>query len=201
MYTALLQSAFTILLRTLCKYITVTHITELPLTVAFLLLDTQGSKESFIKTLGRGSHYPQEDMQLCMSWKVKVKSLSRVRLFATPWTVAYQAPLSMGFSRQECWSGLPLPSPEDLPNPGIKPWSPTLQEDALTSELPGLELGAIPVILNPGTSLNSMEEGWHLLLLKAFSRVSTTCVPFVNLLSPDTVSSLLFSWKACYLYY
>ena len=44
-------------------------------------------------------------------WKVKVKSLSRVRLFATPWTAAYQAPLSMGFSRQEYWSGVPLPSP------------------------------------------------------------------------------------------
>ena len=44
-------------------------------------------------------------------WKVKVKSLSRVRLLATAWTVAYQAPLSMGFSRQEYWSGLPLPSP------------------------------------------------------------------------------------------
>ena len=43
--------------------------------------------------------------------KVKVKSLSCVRLFATPWTVAYQAPLSMGFSKQECWSGLPFPSP------------------------------------------------------------------------------------------
>ena len=47
-------------------------------------------------------------------WKVKVKSLSRVRLFATPWTAAYQAPLSMGFSRQEFWSGLPLPSPNWL---------------------------------------------------------------------------------------
>ena len=45
------------------------------------------------------------------AWKVKVKLLSRVRLFATPWTAAYQAPLSMGFSRQECWSGLPVPSP------------------------------------------------------------------------------------------
>jgi len=44
-------------------------------------------------------------------WKVKVRSLSRVRLLATPWTVAHQAPLSMGFSRQECWSGVPLPSP------------------------------------------------------------------------------------------
>ena len=69
--------------------------------------------------------------------KVKVKSLSRARLFATLWTVAYQAPLSMGFSRQEYWSGLPFPSPGDLPDPGIEPRSPTLQADALTSEPPG----------------------------------------------------------------
>ena len=70
------------------------------------------------------------------SEKVKVKSFSRVRLFVTPWTVAYQAPPSMGFSRQECWSGLPFPSPGNLPNPGIKPRSPTLQADALPSEPP-----------------------------------------------------------------
>ena len=63
--------------------------------------------------------------------KVKVKSLSRVRLFATTWTVAYQAPPSMGFSRQECWSGLPFPSPGDLPDPGIEAGSPALQADAL----------------------------------------------------------------------
>ena len=50
-------------------------------------------------------------------WKVKVKSLSRIRLFATPWTAAYQAPPSMGFSRQEYWSGLPLPSPLDPASP------------------------------------------------------------------------------------
>ena len=68
---------------------------------------------------------------------MKVKSLSHVQLFATPWTVAYQAPLSIGFSRQEYWSGLPFPSPGDLPNPGIEPESPTLQVDALTSEPPG----------------------------------------------------------------
>ena len=68
--------------------------------------------------------------------KVKVKSLSRVWLFAAPWTVAYQAPASMGFSRQEYWSGLPFPSP-DLPYPGIEPRSPALEADALTSEPPG----------------------------------------------------------------
>ena len=68
---------------------------------------------------------------------VKVKSLSRVRLFASPWTVAYQASPSMGFSRQEFCSGLPFPSPGDLPVPGIEPGSPTLEADALTSEPPG----------------------------------------------------------------
>ena len=55
----------------------------------------------------------------------------------TPWTVACQTPLSMGFSRQECWSGLPFPSPGDLPDPGIKPGSPALQVDSLLSEPPG----------------------------------------------------------------
>ena len=66
-----------------------------------------------------------------------MKSLSRDRLFATPWTVAYQAPQSTEFSRQEYWSGLPFPSPGDLPIPGIEPGSPTLQADALPSEPPG----------------------------------------------------------------
>ena len=64
---------------------------------------------------------------------MKVKSLSRVRLFATPWTVAYQAPPSMGFSRQEYWSELPFPSPD----PEIEPGSPAFQADTLTSEPPG----------------------------------------------------------------
>ena len=68
---------------------------------------------------------------------VEVKSLSRVRLFATLWMVACQAPPSMGFSRQEYWSGLPFPSPGDLPDPGIKPRSLALQADALSSEPPG----------------------------------------------------------------
>ena len=58
-------------------------------------------------------------------------------LFATPWTVPYRAPLSIGFSRKEYWSGLPFPSPEDLSNPGIEPWSPALQADSLPSELQG----------------------------------------------------------------
>ena len=74
---------------------------------------------------------------VCVCIKVKVKSFSRVRLFATPWTVAHQAPPSVEFSRQEYWSGLPFPSPGDLPNPGIKCRSPALQADALPSVPPG----------------------------------------------------------------
>ena len=66
-----------------------------------------------------------------------MKLLSRVRLFVIPWTVAYQAPPSMEFSRQEYWGGLPFHSPEDLPNPGIEARFPTLQADALPSEPPG----------------------------------------------------------------
>ena len=70
----------------------------------------------------------------------KVKSLCRVRLFATPWIVASQASLPMGFSRQEYWSGLPFPSPGDLPDPGIKPGSP----DTLLSEPPDTWPGDVP---------------------------------------------------------
>ena len=71
------------------------------------------------------------------SVKVKMKSLSHVRLFAAPWAVAYQSPLSMALSRQEYWSGLPFPSPGNLPDPGIEPGSLALQADTLPSEPPG----------------------------------------------------------------
>ena len=70
----------------------------------------------------------------------------------TPWTVACQASLSMRFTRQEYWSGLPLPSPGDLPDPGIEPWSPTLQADSLPTELWG----------KPGGAHNP----WHLIFLE-----------------------------------
>ena len=85
----------------------------------------------------------QAGIQEWVKWS-EVKLLSRVQLFATPWTVPYQASLSMGFPRQEHWSGLPFPSPGDLPDPGIEPRSPALQADAL----------AIPFsrdLPNPGT--------------------------------------------------
>ena len=73
---------------------------------------------------------PEKYMCVCVSF-------SFVWLFATPWTVPCQAPQSMGFSRQEYWSGLPWPSPGDLPNPGIKPSSPALQAGSLPSKPPG----------------------------------------------------------------
>ena len=68
-------------------------------------------------------------------------------LLETPRTIVRQAPLSMGFSRQECWSGLPFPSAGDLPHPGIEPRSPALQADSLPSELPGKPLRAMRSIL------------------------------------------------------
>ena len=77
--------------------------------------------------------------------KVKVKLLNRVRLFAIPWTVAHQAPPSMGFSREEYWSELPFPSPGDLPDLGIEPSSPALQADTLTSEPTGNDTGELNV--------------------------------------------------------
>ena len=88
-------------------------------------------------------------------FKVKVKSLSPVRLFAILWTIAHQAPLSMGFSRQEYWSGLPFPSLGDLPNPGIEPGSPALQTDTLTAELPGK-----PKNVQTTTQLHSSHTQW-----------------------------------------
>ena len=72
---------------------------------------------------------------LYVKFVVVVQSLSCVQLFAIPWSVALQAPLFMGFSRQEYWSALLFSSPGDLTNPGIKPWSPALQADSLPTAL------------------------------------------------------------------
>ena len=103
--------------------------------------------DSNVSTIKHGD--PQENNVLCvlsysvflfLQVKVKVKSLTRVQLLVTPWTVAHQAPLSMGFSRQEYWSGWPFPSPGNLPYPGIKPRSPVLQADSLLTELQGKTL-------------------------------------------------------------
>ena len=113
-----------------------------------------------------------------------MKSLSHVRFFGTPWTVACQAPPFMEFSRQEYWSGLPFPSPGDLPDPGIKPGSPALQADALPSEPLGKP------IVGQGDQLNSQDSNgawkenygfvpriWGRLNEKLFLWVSVYCEP------------------------
>ena len=87
-----------------------------------------------------------------------MRLLSRVQLFVTPWTVAYQTPQSMKFSRQEYWSGLPFPFPGDLPDPGINPRSPKLQADALPSEAPE-KLSEGREIEREGESLVSQCQG------------------------------------------
>ena len=90
----------------------------------------------------------------------KGKSLSCVQLLATSWTIAYQGPLSMGFPRQEYWSGLPFPSPGDLPKPGIKPGSPVLRADTLPSEPPRLQKAGL---LGPRERTLPKAELWEVL--------------------------------------
>ena len=85
--------------------------------------------------LSTSIHLADLTIYIPQKWSRSVVSKS-----ATPWTVAYRAPLSVEFSRQEYWSGLPFPSLGDLPDPGIEPGSPTLQADALPSEPPGKPL-------------------------------------------------------------
>ena len=83
----------------------------------------------------------RHNILICFTHKIAVVAycqlLNRVRLFVTPWIIAHQAPLSIGLSRREYWSGLPFPSPQELPNPGTEPGSPALQTDSLPSELQG----------------------------------------------------------------
>ena len=93
--------------------------------------------------------------------------LSRGWLSATPWTAAHQALLFMGFSKQVYWSRLPFPPPGDLPNPGIKPWSPTLQADSLPSEPPGkpMNTGVGSLSLLQGF-FQTQESNWGCLFTK-----------------------------------
>ena len=96
------------------------------------------------------------------------RSFSRVWLFATPWTTADQAPLSMGFSRQEYWSGLPFPSPGDLPNPGIEPRSPALQADSTIWDYFTTSKIILPL------SITSFCEKVFILTQSKFKRIDST---------------------------
>ena len=82
--------------------------------------------------------------------------LSHVQLFVTPWTIACWVPLFMGVSSQEYWSGLPFPSPGDLPNPGTEPASPVLAGEFLTTEPPGK-------LIVQGMQSLRFDGLWHLL--------------------------------------
>ena len=85
----------------------------------------------------------QKSVCVCVCVCVYVRAFSHVQLFVTPWTVAHQSPLPVEFSRQEYWSGLPLPSPEDLPDSGIECRSLALQVDSLPSQPPGKYLDTV----------------------------------------------------------
>ena len=107
------------------------------------------------------------ERQLSHSCAVVLSCLSHVQLFETPWTVARQAPLSIGFSRQEYWRGSPCPLPGNLPNPGIETRSPTLQADSLPSKPPGKpkNTGVGSLSLLQGSFL-TQESNWGLLHLR-----------------------------------
>ena len=88
---------------------------------------SRGGKKRLLPISSQIEIFVDEGLLKCpISNTLTLKSLSRVRFFGTPWTIAYQAPPSMEFSRQESWSGLPFPSAGDLPKPGIEPRSPAL---------------------------------------------------------------------------
>ena len=103
-----------------------------------------------------------------------------VWLFVTPWTVACQAPPSMGFSRHEYWSGLPLPSPRDLPDPGMEARSPALQTDFLPPELPGKPRVAIGRCLNIPGILRSL---FYVLGRTLYSHLNEQVVMFKDVLA------------------
>ena len=117
---------------------------------------------------------PDNTWQSLYFMKVKVQSLSPVGLFATPWTVSYQVPPPIGFSRQEYLSGLPFPSPGDLPNLGIKPQSPALQADALPSELLQFEA---PNLITPAKFLLPFNIAFLFFLLYVMCLLCPTCLP------------------------
>ena len=112
-----------------------------------------------------------------------LSQFSRVQLFVTPWSVARQAPLSMGFSRQEYWSGLPFPSPGDLPDPGIEPRSPASEADALTCEPPG----------------NSHVIKRHLLLGRK-TMTNIDCILKSRDLANNSLSSLSYGFISCHVW-
>ena len=129
-------------------------------------------------------------------------------LFVTPWTVAHQAPPFMGFPRQEYGSGLPWPSPGDLPDPGIKPGSPALQADALTSEPPGKSRKVLPPNLHTHSLLSSLQLKCPLLreafLSFFFESISQVPVPplfYITIISFLAHITIFILFVICLLIY
>ena len=121
-------------------------------------------------------HFPYNQTDMASLYVCVCYLLSRAQLFETQWTVACQAPLSMEFSRQEYWSGLPFPPPGVIPDPGIEPGSPSLQADSLPSEPPGKPMPSLVVVV-----------GWEAVMipclnkfLPLLSSLSTRISPFVT---------------------
>ena len=116
------------------------------------------------------------------SERKKVKSLSRIWLFAPPWSVAHQTPLSMEFSKQEYWSGLPFPSPRDLPDPGTEPGSPAMQA-SLPSEPPRKPTKDLDISPNKVST-------WPISTLKCasvqFSSVAQSCLTLCDPMNRST---------------
>ena len=134
----------------------------------------------------------------CMLHACQVNSV--VSNSVTLWTTAHQAPLSLGFSRQEYLDGLPCPPPGDLPNPGIEPGSPTLQEDSLPSEPPGpiaqRWIQACPGCLTPlgsETALQPHPGQYHLLWSSSSLQLNTLSHCLLNTTRPSVTSWLLWS--------
>ena len=113
--------------------------------------------------------------------------------FATPWTIGYNAPLSMGFLRQEYWSGFPLPSLGHLPDPGIKPGSPALQADSLPLELPGKPIRRIyfPLYCHVLSVLTPLSE------ITEFSSTWVNIKVSSQYLSPDHMPGCVLSAFFC----
>ena len=120
---------------------------------------------------------------------LKCQLLSHVQLFVTPWAVAHQAPLSMEFSRQEYWSGLPFPFPGDLPDPGIKPGSLTLEADSWLSEPLGKSASTqIPILISfGGVERTIVKKEWEVGVLDSQ-------VPRANKLKYQWLPALYQGW-------
>jgi len=154
------------------------------------------------QTLGDGEG--QGSLACCSPCACVLSSFSRVRLFVTPWTVGCQAPLSMGFSRQEYWGGLPFPSPGDLPDPGIEPAS--LTSPALvggffitSAAWEAQSMGSQRVRRDRATTKLYLTAGMH--NSRKFSNfLLWASMRLQHSMAPNCLSVFLWLWEKCGLF-